>query len=94
MNHNGERFKLRADALEWQVIEGEVIALLTGTSTYIGINSAGTAMWPALAEGATRDQLSAVLQHRFRIDPDLAGRDTDLFLASLQEHNLLLAEPA
>lgn len=94
MNHNGERFKLRAEALEWRVIDGEVIALLTGTSTYIGINPAGTAMWPALAEGATRDQLSALLQDRFRIDPDLAGRDTDLFLASLQEHDLLLAELA
>jgi hypothetical protein len=86
-----EKLNLRADALEWREIDGEIVALATRSSTYIAINSSGAALWPALARGATRGELVSVLQDRFAIDGERAGKDVDSFLAAMRGQDLLRA---
>ena len=81
--------KLRADALEWREVDGEIVALDLGASAYVAVNRTGTVIWPALVKGAQREQLVAQLVERFEIDEATAARDLDAFLAQLAERDLL-----
>jgi hypothetical protein len=84
-----EELRLRNGALEWREIEGEVVAVDTRKSVYIAINRSGAVLWPALAAGATRDQLVDRLATVFQIDRGSAEDDIDSFLGLLDEHDLL-----
>ena len=81
--------KLRAGAIEWREVEGEIVALDLDASEYVAVNRTGAAVWPLLAEGATRKQLAARLVSRYGIDRDSAERDLDRFLSALSERGLL-----
>jgi hypothetical protein len=84
--------RLRLDALEWRNIEGEVVAVDLRTSTYLAVNPSGAMLWPALASGATRDELTNVLVDQFQLPRDQAAKDVEAFVQMLEEHDLLLAE--
>jgi hypothetical protein len=81
--------RLNPDTLEWRQVEGEIVALDLGAHEYVSVNRTGTAIWPSLAEGATRDELAGVLAERFGIGVEDAARDVDAFLAQLSERGLL-----
>lgn len=81
--------KLRPDALTWLEIEGEIVALDQRSSTYLSVNRAGAALWPALQAGATRQELVTRLVERFGLDEASAGRDVDAFVAALDGQDLL-----
>jgi len=82
-------YKLRDDALHWRQIEDEVVAVDMKTASYLGANPAGALLWPALAAGATREELGALLVERFGIDEAQASTDVEAFLAQLGEAGLL-----
>ena len=84
-------FKLRDDALHWRQIEDEVVAVDRKSAAYLGANPAGALLWGALAEGATKDDLAALLVQHFSIDESQASADVDAFLAQLDEAGLLAA---
>lgn len=81
--------RLRPEALQWREIEGEVVAVDLETSSYLGANEAGAVLWRALATGATREELAALLVAEFEIDAEQAARDTDAFVDQLRESDLL-----
>ena len=81
--------QLRSDRLEWREVDGEVVVLDTEASVYIAINQAGSAIWPNLAAGATRDDLVARLREEFGIDENVASTDVDAFIAALRTQGLL-----
>jgi rhodanese-related sulfurtransferase len=81
--------RLRSDALEWREVDGEIVALDVRTAQYLAVNATGAALWPLLAEGATRQDLVAALVASFETDGDTAGRDVDAFVAMLREQDLL-----
>ncbi len=80
---------LRAGALDWRVIDDEVVMLDAEQSTYLTTNPSGTVLWVSLQEGATRGQLIDALVDRYGIDDERAARDTDAFLAELRARELL-----
>lgn len=81
--------RLRAHAVDWRVVEGQVVALDRERSVYLAINQSGAALWPAIVEGATRDELVGVLLGTFDVDSARATQDVDAFVADLNERNLL-----
>jgi hypothetical protein len=81
--------RLRDADVHWREIDGEVIALETGGSTYVAANGSGTLLWRALAAGTTRDALVDELLAAYGIDRARAEADTDRFLAQLREQGLL-----
>lgn len=81
--------RLRPGAVEWREVEGELIALDVQASAYFAVNRTGASIWPALVDGATRDELIATLTERFGIDHDTAARDLDAFLGQVAERGLL-----
>lgn len=81
--------RLRPAALDWRVIDDEVVMLDAERSEYLATNASGTLLWETLRDGATRAQLVAALVARYGIDDDQAGADTDAFLAGLRDRGLL-----
>jgi hypothetical protein len=81
--------KLRGDALEWREVDSEVVVLVKSSSTYIAVNSSGAAIWPALAAGASRDELVSLLRAEFEVDADRAAADVDSFVHALSAQDLL-----
>lgn len=81
--------KLRPDAVEWRLVDDEVVALDLTRSTYLGINPSGAAIWPLLADGATFEAMGARLVERFGIGPEQAAADVDAFVADLRARGLV-----
>ena len=87
------RLTLREADLDWRQVEGELVVLDLRESRYLAINRTGRALWAALAEGATRDELIESLVEDFDIDHARAAADVDAFTSELDSRGLLLREP-
>lgn len=85
----GKVLRLRLHDLEWREIEGEIVILDLKSSSYMAVNNTGRVIWKALTSGATRDQLVADLMGTFSLSEEVAERDVDEFLESLEEAHLL-----
>ena len=81
--------RLRAEDLVYQESDGETVLLDLQSSTYMVVNPTGTVVFPALVDGATRDQLLEVVLDAFDVGAERAGADLDAFLADLAERGLL-----
>jgi hypothetical protein len=84
--------KLRADALDWRTVEGEIVALDIRTSTYLAINRSGARLWPMIVQGTDRETLVNRLVTDYDVDTARATADVGAFLDLLGERGLL--EPA
>jgi hypothetical protein len=85
--------RLRDDAADWRTVDDEVVVLVRSTSTYIAVNRTGAVIWPAIADGTSRDDLIALLVEAFDIEAGTAARDIDAFVAALAEQDLLERQP-
>jgi hypothetical protein len=83
------KLRLRNQALEWREIEDEVVAVDTRKAIYMAINHTGAVLWPALAEGATREELVERLTRAYDVDRGAAEGDVDAFVSMLKEQDLL-----
>jgi len=84
-----ELIRLRPDRIEWRQIDEELVALDAATSEYLAINRTGTALWPGLVEGATREQLVERLTASFDVTTEQAAHDVDEFVGKLAQQGLL-----
>jgi hypothetical protein len=84
-----ETVRLRADKLEWRIVDDEVIALDLGSSEYLAINRVGAVLWPALAEGVAVDALVELVTTEFDVDRERVADDVEAFLATLERRDLL-----
>lgn len=84
--------KLRNVDLDWREVEGELVVLDLRESRYLAINRTGQVIWTALAEGATRDELTERLVEDFEIERARAAADVDAFTTELESRGLLAKE--
>lgn len=84
-----QTLRLREDAVTWRLVGEEVVALDVDRSIYLGVNSSGAVVWTALAKGATRQELVALLLQEFEVGSEEATRDVDALLAEIAERGLL-----
>jgi hypothetical protein len=83
--------RLRTDELNWRQIDDEIVALDGRKGAYLAINGSGALLWPLLVDGATPEQLVAVLVESYGIDKREAAADTDEFVSALSDQGLLAA---
>jgi hypothetical protein len=83
------RYKLRRDAVAWQQVDGETVLLDLVSSTYLGANRTGSALWTLLAEGATQSELVDQLCAEFGAERGRAEADVDTFLQSCRDRGFL-----
>jgi hypothetical protein len=81
--------RLRPDALEWRLVDGEVVALDLERSEYLLVNRTGAVLWQLLAAGASPADLVDRLVETYRLDEALVRADIDAFLAGLASRQLL-----
>lgn len=84
-----QRVRLRQGAVEWRVVEDQVVALDLQASEYFAVNRSGAALWPLLDRGATRAELAERLMTEYGIDRASAERDVEEFLTTLGGRGLL-----
>lgn len=89
MTPSDQRFVLREGAAIWQEVDGETILLTPATSQYMGINEAGTTLWPALIEGAAHHELVTLLRDRYGLSEVTASRDVDTFVSECRRLGFL-----
>jgi hypothetical protein len=79
--------------LDWRSVEGEVLALDSRSSEYLGVNRTGAVLWCALAVGASREVLVERLVAEAGIEAARAEADVARFLEQLRERRLLIESP-
>jgi hypothetical protein len=84
------QLRLRRDAI-WRDADGEVLALDSDLRSYFSTNATGTLIWKALVDGASREDLVALLMAQFGVEADQAERDVDAFVGELAANGFLEA---
>jgi Coenzyme PQQ synthesis protein D (PqqD) len=84
-----DTIRLRKAAIEWRLVEGEVVALDRVASEYVSVNRSGGFLWPLLVAGTTRGELVDRLVESYGLERPDAERDVDAFIAVLGERQLL-----
>lgn len=82
--------RLNPAAVSWLEVEGEILALQHESSEYLSTSAAGALLWKSLAEGASREELIALVVHEYGIDERRAAADTDAFVEALAAQRLLV----
>lgn len=81
--------RLRHDALEWRLVEGEIVALDLERSEYLLVNRTGAVLWQLLVAGASPPEMVDRLVETYRLDETQARADIEAFLAGLAARQLL-----
>ena len=84
------RLRLRTDDLDWRELEGEIVALDLRESEYFAVNRTGTLLWRAVADGASRAELVALLVEEFGLTETAAAADVDRFVTDLERRRLVV----
>jgi hypothetical protein len=84
-----ETLRLRPGALEWRLVEGEIVVLDLNRSEYLIVNRTGTTLWHLLAEGASPADMVTHVVETYGLDPMRARADVETFLAALSARQLL-----
>jgi hypothetical protein len=77
------------DDVVWRDVDGEIVMMHVLEGTYLSLNRSASALWTALTEGASREQLIDGLVSRFDVDHDAAADDVDEFLQTLRSRGLI-----
>lgn len=85
--------QLRADAVSWREVDGEIVALDLAVGDYLAINATGVTVWTALADGTTERRLGDLLIERYDISRSRADDDVASFLGALEARGLVCRSP-
>jgi len=73
-----------------QDLDGEVLLLLPEGSEVLHLNDSASALWLALEEPRTLDEVAALLAETYAADPDVVRADLLALLPDLQARGALL----
>lgn len=73
-----------------QDLDGEVLLLLPEGSKVLHLNDSASALWLALDEPRTLDEVAALLAETYAADPDVIRADLLALLPDLQARGALL----
>lgn len=83
--------RLEPDAVQWHLVDGEVMGLDVSRREYFAVNESGSTLWSRLAEGATEHGLVDHLRREYGLPAGAATADVAAFLRELRARNLLRA---
>ena len=81
----------RNPAVLQQDLDGEVLLRLPQGSEVLHLNDSASALWRALDEPRTLDEIAALLAETYAIDPDVVRADVLALLPELQARGALLS---
>ncbi len=89
-----QRLRVNADNVVFEEVDGEVIAIDLANGSYYSVSGSGPAIWGLLQNGATPDEIAAVLGARFEAEPGAIQTAVGEFVDRLRESELLVAADA
>lgn len=93
MNRLTEDTRLRlAGKNVWSELGEDVVILDLASSSYLGLDGVGAAVWGALVEPCTVGELEARLAAEYEVDPAELGRDLRSFLSDLVDRGLVVLD--
>lgn len=89
-----ERYQIDESRTAISHLDGEAVVLDVRHGTYFSLNSSASELWPALARGATHDELVSALARpdAETVDREQVSRDVDDFLQTLRTEGLLVEQ--
>ncbi|MEQ9334796.1 PqqD family protein [Thalassobaculum sp.] len=88
------RLRRHPDALATE-LDGEAFLVRRDSDAILRLNPTATALWHALAEPATPEELAGLFAAAFPDVPaDRLAADIDLALAALRAHGMVVDDPA
>lgn len=83
--------RFEPDAVQWHLVDGEVIGLDVTRREYFAVNQSGATLWSRLAEGATEQALVDELRREYGLSGEAAEADVAAFLYELRDRRLLVS---
>lgn len=84
------RYRQNPD-IAWRVIDGDVVLFDTVAGMMRQLNAVGCAVWEALAEPRSVEELAVLVAGRFEVTVERARADVEAFLPKLVERKLVEA---
>jgi len=78
-----------ADTVFAQEVDGEMVLLDMNSENYFGLDEVGTAIWQAMQEKETLQEVLDVLLEQYEVESDVLEKDLADFVAKLVESELV-----
>ncbi|WP_373033782.1 PqqD family protein [Sulfurovum sp.] len=78
-----------ADTVFAQEVDGEMVLLDMESENYFGLDEVGTAIWQAMQEKETLQEVFEVLLEQYEVEAEVLERDLSDFVGKLLESSLV-----
>ena len=85
------RFRIDAENVVHEMVDGEVIAIDLGNGSYYSLAGSAPAIWDLLAAGATEAEICEALAARFEADAATIRAEVSTLLEKLGESGLVVS---
>jgi hypothetical protein len=86
-----QRFRIDAENVVHETVDGEVIAIDLANGSYYSLSGSGPAIWEQLAAGGEEEEIGVALAARFDGDPTAIRSEVAALLEKLVESSLVVA---
>jgi hypothetical protein len=84
------RYTVDRSKVVYETIEGEAILIHLETGFYYSLDGSGSEIWDLVADGRTRDEISAGLRRRYDAPPGAVEEAVDSLVGRLLEEGLVV----
>ena len=78
-----------SDTVFAQEVDGEMVLLDMNSENYFGLDEVGTAIWQAMQEKETLQEVLDVLLEQYEVESDVLEKDLTDFVGKLKESGLI-----
>jgi len=78
-----------ADTVFAQEVDGEMVLLDMESENYFGLDEVGTAIWQAMQEKETLQEVLDILMEQYEVEAEVLERDLSDFIGKLLESGLV-----
>lgn len=93
MDKKGKAWRVKAQEVNFERLDDEVVAIHLPTGMYFSMENAAVEMWAGIEMGADFDRLAARLVETYDVPTERAETDVAHFLDRLAEENLIEEAP-
>lgn len=85
-----QRFRINAENVVHETIDGEVIAIDLGSGSYYSLSGSAPVVWELLETGAAAAEIGAALAARYAAEPGTIEAAVEDLLTRLRENGLIV----
>lgn len=92
-NVASETITIDKDRIVHETIDDEVIIIDLQSGSYFSLRESAAELWPAIVEGTSSDQLTAILATVYDAQPSTVEASVSTFLNQLDEEDIIVVQP-